>query len=169
MKRVVLEASGKIIRSCGFAGGVVTGTVLTCLIMGPLAAGVADARQQKQVSAETLLSTSQTIVGEPLVYPTDAPARVTAAIVTLPEGQATGWHRHGVPLFAYLLEGELTIDYGAHGTRSYRAGDAFMEARDVIHNGRNTASGDVRILAVYMAAEGLVLSHDAEPPGGAAR
>lgn len=163
MKRVVMKARAKIICSCGFAGGAVIGAALTCLIMGPLAAGMADARQPRQVSAETLLSTSQTIVGEPLVYPTNAPARVTAAIVTLPEGQATGWHRHGVPLFAYLLEGELTIDYGAHGTRVYRAGDAFMEASDVIHNGRNSADGDVRILAVYISAEGLMLSHDAAP------
>lgn len=162
----LLDVSRQLIRSCGFAGGIVTGAVLTCLIMGPLAPGMADARQPMQVSAETLLSTSQTIVGEALVYPMNAPAKVTAAIVTLPEGQATGWHRHGVPLFAYLLEGELTIDYGAHGTRIHRAGDAFLEAMDVIHNGRNTARGDVRILAVYMAAEGLMLSHDAEPESG---
>lgn len=126
-------------------------------------AGLADARQQKQVTVETLLSTSNTIIGEPIVYPANVPAKVTAAIVTVPEGLSTGWHRHGVPLFAYLLDGELTIDYGAHGTRTYHAGDTFMEAKDAAHNGRNTGAGDVRILAVYLAAEGLMLSHEAEP------
>jgi len=167
MKHGAAEVSGKVIRNGGFAGGVVAGAVLTCLIMGAFALGQADARQEREVSVETLMSTSQTIVGEPLVYPVNAPARVTAAIVTLPEGLSTGWHSHGVPLFAYLLEGELTIDYGAHGTRIYRAGDAFMEAKDVAHNGHNSGGGDARILAVYMAAEGLMLSHDAEPEGAA--
>ncbi len=99
-------------------------------------------------------STSKTIVGEDIVYPTTGKAVVTSAIVVMAPGERTILHRHGVPLFAYMLEGELTVDYGAHGTRVYRQGDSFMEAMNVSHAGRNTGTGTVRILAVYIGAEG---------------
>lgn len=100
------------------------------------------------------VSTSKTIVGEDIVYPTTGKAVVTSAIVVMAPGERTILHRHGVPLFAYMLEGELTVDYGAHGTRVYRQGDSFMEAMNVSHAGRNTGTNTVRILAVYMGAEG---------------
>jgi len=101
-----------------------------------------------------LLSTGTTIAGETLHYPTGGPAHVTAAIITLGPGAKTILHRHGVPLFGYILDGELTVDYGDRGKRTYRKGDAFMEAMDVPHFGVDTGKEPVRILAVYMGAEG---------------
>jgi quercetin dioxygenase-like cupin family protein len=104
--------------------------------------------------AVPLLSTGQNVVGETLRYPTGGPAHVTAAIVMLAPGEKTIVHRHGVPLFAYILDGELTVDYGAHGRRTYRTGEAFMEAMDVAHFGVNTGTQPARLLAVYMGAAG---------------
>jgi quercetin dioxygenase-like cupin family protein len=101
-----------------------------------------------------LLSTGTTVLGEPLHYPASGPAHVTAAIVTLAPGANTILHRHGVPLFAYILEGELTVDYGVRGKRTYRQGEALMEAMDVPHYGLDTGAQPVRILAVYLGAEG---------------
>ena len=49
-------------------------------------------------------------------------------MVTLMPGQETGWHRQEVPLFGYILEGALTVDYGPAGSHTYEAGDAFLEA-----------------------------------------
>lgn len=100
-----------------------------------------------------LLSTGQTVVGETIRYPS-GDARVTASIVTLAPGARTIAHRHGVPMFAYILDGELTVDYGDKGKRIYRAGDALMEAMAVTHAGTNTGTVPVRILAVYMGAAG---------------
>jgi len=100
-----------------------------------------------------LLSTGTNVVGETIRYP-QGMAHVTAAIVTLAPGGRTIAHKHGVPLFAYILSGELTVDYGTHGTRTYRQGDAFMEAMDVTHFGINKGNTPVRILAVYMGADG---------------
>lgn len=112
---------------------------------------------QASYPAVPLLSTGTTVVGEPIRYPQTGPAQVTAAIVTLAPGGRTVLHKHGVPLFAYILEGELTVDYGAHGTRAYRPGQSFMEAMDVAHFGVNRGAQAVRLLAVYMGAEG---AHD---------
>ena len=68
----------------------------------------------------SLLSTTQTVLGQPIAYPTEAPAKVAAAIVTMQPGEETGWHQHDVPMFGYILEGEVTVDYGAKGTHVYR-------------------------------------------------
>ena len=118
--------------------------------------------------AATLLSTNKTVLGQTLSYPTGAPAKVTAAIITMLPGEQTGWHQHDVPMFGYILEGEVTVDYGAAGTRVYRSGDALMEAIDVAHDGRNTGAGNARILAVFMGADGVpdtvMLKEGALPP-----
>ena len=106
-------------------------------------------------SAEVLLHTRETILGEPIVYPADAPAEVTIAIVTLEPGASTGWHRHAVPLAAYMLAGELTVTYEGHGERIYRAGDALVEAMETPHDGHNRGTETVRILAVFAGAEGV--------------
>jgi len=106
-------------------------------------------------AVSSLLSTTQTVLGQPVVYPTEAPAKVTAAVVTMQPGEETGWHRHDVPMFGYILDGEVTVDYGAKGTRVYRRGDAIVEAIDVPHSGRNTGAGEARILSVFMGAEGV--------------
>ena len=104
--------------------------------------------------AQKLLSTSTTIVGETIRYPRTGPAQVTAAIVTLPPGGTAFLHKHGAPLFAYILEGELTVDYGTHGKRTYRKGDALVEAMDVAHSSVNNGTETMRLIGVYMGAQG---------------
>ncbi len=99
-----------------------------------------------------LLQGSTDVLGGPLAYPAGTP-NVTAAIVTLPPGGETGWHEHEVPLFAYILEGELTVDYGTKGTRTYKAGDSVMEAMGWPHNGTNTGSVPMKLIGVYMGSD----------------
>ena len=96
-----------------------------------------------------LLQSGQTVIGQPLQYPSGDP-KVTGAIVTLPPGGETGWHSHEVPLFGYMLEGELTVDYGSKGIKVYKAGDSWLEAMNWPHNGMNKGSVPARLLAVYM-------------------
>jgi quercetin dioxygenase-like cupin family protein len=114
--------------------------------------------------ATQLLASGETVVGEAIAYPTGSPAKVTAAVLTLAPGASTGWHTHGIPTFGYILEGELTVDYGAKGVRVYRAGDALLEAIHIAHDGRNTGAGPMRILAVFMGADGLPTSAPAPGP-----
>jgi quercetin dioxygenase-like cupin family protein len=102
----------------------------------------------------TLLSTGTTILGEPIRYPMTGPAQIKAVIITLAPSEKGFAHKHGVPLFAYVLEGEVTVDYAGYISRTYRAGDAFMEAMNVAHFGMNTGAQAVRLLAIYMGAQG---------------
>jgi quercetin dioxygenase-like cupin family protein len=100
-----------------------------------------------------LLESGQTIIGEPISYPTGTP-KITGAVVFLAPGKETGWHIHSVPLFAYVLQGELTVDYGEKGVKVYKAGDAFLEAMNWPLNGVNKGTVPALILAVFMGAEG---------------
>jgi quercetin dioxygenase-like cupin family protein len=119
-------------------------------------------------SAETVIETGKTILGQPFTYPTGAPAKVTAVIITMQPGEETGWHEHDVPMFAYLLDGELTVDYGPRGKHIFRKGDAAMEAIDTAHNGRNTGHGIARVLAVFVGADGIPDTTKMAPPKQAA-
>jgi len=114
-----------------------------------MAAGTAGPDYARVLS---LLSTSQTIVGEPIAYPPGPPAKITSAIVTLAPGESTGVHKHGVPTYGYILSGSVTVDYGDHGRRVYKVGTAFMEAMDVWHDGVNGADVPCRILVVFMGS-----------------
>lgn len=105
----------------------------------------------KGYPAVPLLSTGTTVLGEKIHYPSGT-AHVNASIVTLAPGARTVVHKHGVPMFAYILEGEITVDYGAKGKRTYRQGDALMEAMNVAHFGENTGTNPMRLIAVYMGA-----------------
>lgn len=99
-----------------------------------------------------ILSGNQTIIDQTIAYPAGTP-KVTAAIVTIPVGGHTGWHEHAVPLFAYILEGNLSVDYGTKGVKTLEPGTGMLEAMDWPHNATNVGDVPVRILAVYMGAE----------------
>ncbi len=101
-----------------------------------------------------LLKNRKTILGQALDYPAGDPAEVTSLIVTLEPGEETGWHKHPVPLYAYLLSGQITVDYGEDGTWTYRPGEALMEAVGSWHNGHNAGPEPARILVVVMGAVG---------------
>ena len=109
-----------------------------------------------------LLESSETIVGQPFAYPDGAP-KVTAAIVTIPPGNDTGWHIHQVPLFAYVLEGEISVDYGSKVVKVYKTGDSLMEAMNWPHNATNKTDMPMKIMAVYMGTDGVP---NAEPVDG---
>ncbi len=126
-------------------------------VLSGLSAGWLAAREP-QARLVTLLASGRTVMDEAIVYPTAAPAKVTAVILTLKPGEETGLHRHANPGFGYVLEGEVTVDYQGAGSRVYKAGDSILETVAVAHNGRNTGGTDMRILAVFMGAEGVAIS-----------
>lgn len=103
-----------------------------------------------------LFSGSTTVTGQEIAYPTAGKAHVNAMIVTLAPGEKTMLHQHGVPVFIHILEGEVTVDYGDKGKKTFKQGESFLEAMEVTHAGVNSGTIPVKILAVYMGAEGAL-------------
>ncbi len=127
-------------------------TVGTLLLASLNTVALADG--QGYYPVQELLVTGKTVVGEDIRYPTTGAPRITVAVVTVAPGSPAAFHRHPVPLVAYILEGELTVDYGEKGVKTFRQGDALVEAMDVPHRGMNLGTGIVKLLAVYVGAEG---------------
>lgn len=98
---------------------------------------------------------SATVLDQQIAYPKKRPAQVSSSIVELQPGQETGWHKHKVPMYVYVLEGTVTVEYDAGVTKEYPAGTAVLEAVDVWHNGTNKGTDPVRMLVVNMGAKGL--------------
>ncbi|MEJ1935598.1 cupin domain-containing protein [Nostoc sp. NIES-2111] len=138
------------------------GALALALVLPPC---LAKAEQSPSYSAllTPLLKGGTDVLGRPLSYP-PGQATVTAAVVVLAPGQPTGWHTHAVPLFAQVLEGELTVDYGSKGKKVFRAGDTVLEAVDWPHNGTNTGTVPVRLLAVYMGSDAAANATPADGP-----
>ena len=124
------------------------------LIASLLALFTEHALAQSYYPVQTLLTTSQTVVGEDIHYPCGGKPQVTVAVVTVAPGSQAAFHRHPAPLVAYILEGELTVDYGEKGIKTFRQGDAVVEAMNLPNRGMNLSGGVVKLLAVYIGAEG---------------
>ncbi len=127
--------------------------VTAAIVAMQLGAVHAAGAQQAYPSVE-VLSTGTTVIGETIRYPTTGPAKVTSTIVTLGPHSEAALHLHPAPMYAYILEGEVIVDYGPHGRRTYTQGQALMEAMNAPHKGINATGQPVRILCVFMGAEG---------------
>jgi len=114
------------------------------------------------ISSNPLLKAAETTILDQLIaYPDVPPAQVSSSILTVPPGVATGWHFHTAPMYAYILEGTLTVTYETESgevEKVYRAGEAIMEAVGTHHNGVNNTSSPVRVLVVNIGAEGVANS-----------
>lgn len=102
-----------------------------------------------EILSQTILDTDKTVIGQPIQYPSGNP-QITSKIVTIPVGSETGPHIHEVPMFAYVMKGEVTVDYGEKGTKTFLEGDSIMEAINYTHNGKNTGKEPTKILVVLM-------------------
>ncbi len=130
--------------------GLALGAVMAT---GPALAQAQAQAQDGYPPLDVLLQSGTTIIGQPFAYP-EGTAQVTVAIVTMQPGERTAWHIHDAPLIAHILQGELTLDYGPDGTRVVSTGDTFVEAFQSRHQGVNSGTEIVRILAVFAGAEG---------------
>jgi quercetin dioxygenase-like cupin family protein len=120
---------------------------------GSKAAKEAEAARVAYQKVREVFSGDLTVAGEKVAFPQQNPS-VRAIEITMEPGEVTGWHQHHAPLFAYILEGEITVTYEEIGKKVYRAGDGLLEAMDVTHRGANTGEGPARILAVFLLGDG---------------
>ena len=103
-----------------------------------------------EISSRIILDTDKTEIGQVFSYPTGQP-KIISKIVTIPAGVETGPHMHEYPLYAYILEGEVTVDYGDEGVKKFVKGDSLIEAINFKHNGINTGVIPTQILVVLLS------------------
>lgn len=101
------------------------------------------------VKAALILKTTSTTGNYPVTYLNTQSPEITIMKVEIKPGGETGWHSHPVPLYAYVLEGNLTVDVKGGNTYHFTAGDAIVEVVNISHNGKNLATMPVVLIAFY--------------------
>ncbi|MGW2050532.1 cupin domain-containing protein [Streptomyces sp. NPDC001858] len=88
--------------------------------------------------------------------------------VTIPPGQATGWHYHDGTLYAYVKQGTLShFDSTCASDGVYAKGSSVKEpsGADNVHIGRNLGATDIVLEVLYVLPHGAPFSRDAPNPG----
>lgn len=88
--------------------------------------------------------------------------------VTVPPGQATGWHYHDGPLHGYVKQGTLShFDSTCAADGVYPRGSTLEEPAGPgnVHIGRNLGDTPVVLHVLYVLPHGAPLSEDAPNPG----
>lgn len=119
---------------------------------------VANAQQKAPLKIEKLLMTESTSLGQKIQYPTSGQAEVTVQRITFPPGASTGWHKHTIPVFSYIIQGELTVETEDHKILLFKENSSFSESLNTYHNGTNRGSKDLIVIAMYMSAVGEKLA-----------
>ena len=109
------------------------------------------------ISVQTVLKTSVDGDGRVIQYPKGDP-EITGVVVEIPAGQNTGWHVHPCPCVAYVLEGEITVEFTNGISRPLKAGQAVTEAVNLAHCGFNRSSKPARILMFVIGEKGAPVS-----------
>lgn len=113
------------------------------------------ARDYAQAKVETLAVTTTNYAGQPLSYPQSGKPEVTALVVHLPPGSSTGWHKHPVPVYAWMIEGELTVRTENGVEKRFVKGEPIIEVMNLMHNGTNTGKNIASLVVFYTGVEGV--------------
>lgn len=128
------------------------------LILFTLVCVGVSAQYNQDIVIEKLLQTDTTSLGQKIIYPNFADDEVTMCKVTIPPGRSTGWHKHEIPVFAYVIEGTLTVEDEKGNARMYAKDSVISEMHDVYHNGLNKGEDNVVLVAIYLGGKGVRLS-----------
>jgi len=115
----------------------------------------------KDIIIEPILKTDTTSIGQKIKYPNFQENEVTILKITIQPGKSTGWHKHEFPVFAYILNGNLTVEIENNKAMQFVENSSFSEVIDTLHNGTNNGKEDVVLIAFFMGEKGKPLSvHD---------
>jgi quercetin dioxygenase-like cupin family protein len=99
-----------------------------------------------------LVDGPKTILGQSFKYPSGTPL-INAFNIDIPVGKKTSLHKHAVPLFVYVVSGEMIVDYGSKGKRTFKAGAAYIEAIEWCHIAQAVGNQPAKIIGVYLGQE----------------
>jgi len=99
-----------------------------------------------------LIDAPKTILGQSFKYPSGTPL-INAFNIDIPVGKKTSLHKHAVPLFVYVVSGEMIVDYGSKGKRTFKAGSAYIEAIEWCHIAQAVGNQPTKIIGVYLGQE----------------
>ena len=83
-------------------------------------------------------------------------------VADIAPGGETGRHTHPTPRFVYVLEGTVTLEMDDKSSQTFKAGQAFVEMPNMVHNFKNASTTEpAKGLGFQYAAEGQALQVNA--------
>jgi quercetin dioxygenase-like cupin family protein len=130
-------------------------SVIALVILFLAVPGRSRADEYTNIKVEKILVSATAYNGQQMSYLRTNQPEVTAVVVTIPPGGATGWHQHPVPVYAYMLDGELTVELKDGNSYRFKKGEVILEVVNLPHNGMNNGDKDARLMVFYTGAIGL--------------
>jgi quercetin dioxygenase-like cupin family protein len=120
--------------------------------MGIVGGLALDAQQAPQTKRNIVLKQDMTIPDREAVM----------AHVELPPGSAEGKHTHPAEVYAFVLEGTISLEYEGNPTVTLKAGDVFHLLPGKVHQVINNGSVTAKLAAVFVAEKGKPLTTPAK-------
>lgn len=117
-------------------------------VVGMAGGLVLDARQAPAVKRNIVLKEDMSIPDREGVM----------LLVELPPGAAEGKHTHPAEVFAFVLEGTISLENEGKPTATLKAGDVFHVLPGKIHQAINDGSVTARLAVVFVAERGKTLT-----------
>jgi quercetin dioxygenase-like cupin family protein len=118
----------------------------------------AKAQYSSKLIIEKLMQSDLNSMGQKIAYPEVKDARVTMMKITFPPGETTGWHKHNIPVFSYILKGTLTVETEDNKITQYKENTSFAESYNIYHKGTNNEKTDLVVMAIYLGGDEKELS-----------
>ncbi|WP_029268466.1 cupin domain-containing protein [Flavobacterium sp. KJJ] len=131
------------------------GIIAIAFIMSFLSA---NAQYNNKLIIEKLMQSDSNSMGQKISYPDVKDAKITMMKITFPPGETTGWHKHNIPVFSYILKGTLTVQTEDNKIIEYKENTSFAESYNIYHKGTNNGKTDLVVLAIYLGGDKEELS-----------
>lgn len=129
------------------------------LLAAALGVGVLQARENAPpsiVDSQALLT--EDMAGEP-------GKEAVSHVYGFPVGAVLPWHIHpDAHEVVYVLEGDFTMETASDGQKTFKAGESFYLAPNVVHRGMNKGSEPAKIFVVRIKPKDKPLAQEVEPP-----
>ena len=96
-----------------------------------------------------IVGAPKTTLGQDFKYPAGQPL-IKAFNIEIPVGKQTNLHKHLVPLYVYIVSGDLEVDYGSKGKKIYKPGTSYVEAIDWCHVGKASGKSPAKVIGIYL-------------------
>lgn len=114
---------------------------------------------------------ARSTIADPFAVEATEASDIAIQTIRIEPGSGTGgWHSHPGATFVAVKSGTLTLyrgDGDACTSRSYSAGEGFLEPADDVHLAQNEGAGAVELVVTVLAVPvGAPLRTAADSPGG---
>jgi quercetin dioxygenase-like cupin family protein len=129
-----------------------------CLVTLFVTISIVSAQYKQEIKVLPLMVTDTTATGQKIYYPEGGKEQVTMCKVIIPPGKSTGWHKHEIPVFAFVEKGTLSVELEGGKVNNFPENSTFAEVVGTYHNGTNKGDSDVVLIAIYLGLKNRPLS-----------